>query len=71
MCFGKSSSRQQQQAVPAPTPPVTERSQEVKAASDQSRRDAKRRNGYRRTFFAGETGGVDKANLGTKTLLGS
>jgi hypothetical protein len=70
MCFGKNRSSTQSNAVPPPTPPVTERSQEVRAASDQQRKDATRRNGYRRTFFGGE--GKPKAeNLGSKTLLGS
>lgn len=68
MCFGKT--KPQQNQVPAPAPPPTERSVEVKAANDQTRRDAKKRNGFRRTMFAGETGGPAQSNLSTKTLLG-
>lgn len=53
--------------VQAPIPPVTQTAGEVVQASQQSRRDAAKRQGYASTLLAGETGGAkDKP----KTLLG-
>ena len=58
MCFGPKKAATKAEPTPAPAPPVTEHSASVKAASNQARRDATRRNGYRKTLIAGETGGA-------------
>jgi hypothetical protein len=49
---------------PAPLP-VTEKASEVKAQSDQQRRDAMSRKGHRKTLLA-----RDSKPVGQKTLLG-
>ena len=60
-------------APPRPTPPVTERTIEVEAASRQTLIDARRRKGLRSTLLAGETGGYQPAGTAEdqkRTLLG-
>jgi hypothetical protein len=82
MCFKKSSSAPAPAPAPvaaaasvrppAATPPVTERSVEVEAASRETRMNAKKRRGIGATLLAGETGGYQAPAGGEekKTLLG-